>query len=237
MGNLGVLGVLGGMGPLATADFLTKLVEITPAKKDADHLPVIIRSIPQIPDRTAALLEAGPSPLPELVEHASALKAGGATIGAMPCNTAHHWFDEIVSNSGLPFIHIADAVIADIRVRGLGDAAIGLLATAGTVHSGFYQNKLAESGLRPLVPDAASQQRVMRGIGCVKGGNPDLARTEFIEAAAALTGNGARAVILGCTEIPAVLEPSNEFIDSTLALAQACVSHFQGSALQSETYA
>jgi len=230
-----MLGVLGGMGPLATADFLTKLVEITPAKKDADHLPVIIRSVPQIPDRTAALLEAAPSPLPELVEHAAALKAGGATIGAMPCNTAHHWFDEIESRSGLPFIHIADAVIADIRARGLGDAAIGLLATAGTIHSGFYQNKLGQGGLRALVPDEASQQRVMRGIGWVKGGKPDLARTEFIEAAAALTGNGARAVILGCTELPAVLEPSNEFIDSTLALAQACVRHFHGPALHAES--
>ena len=229
-----MLGVLGGMGPLATADFLTKLVENTPAEKDADHPPVLIRSIPQIPDRTAALLEEGASPLPELAEHAKALKAGGATIGAMPCNTAHHWFDEIVDRSGLPFIHIADAVIDDIRARGARDAPIGLLATPGTVYSGFYQDKLAENGLRCLIPDEAGQEHVTRGIQWVKGGKLDLARAEFIEAADALAGKGAGAVILGCTELPAVLGPSSEFIDSTLALAQACVRHFRGPTPQSE---
>lgn len=223
-----MLGVLGGMGPLATADFLTKLVENTPAEKDADHLPVIIRSIPQIPERTAALLDGGPSPLADLVEHASALKSGGATIGAMPCNTAHHWFDEIVSQSGLPFIHIADAVIADIRARGLSDAAIGLLATPGTLHSGFYQDKLIENGLRALIPDEASQQRVTRAIEWVKGGKLDFARSEFLAAIEALTGKGARAVILGCTELPAALGPGDAIIDSTLALARACVRHFRG---------
>ncbi len=223
-----MLGVLGGMGPLATADFLTKLVENTPAEKDADHPPVLIRSIPQIPDRTAALLEEGASPLPELAEHAKALKAGGATIGVMSCNTAHHWFDEIVDASGLPFIHIADAVIADIRARGLSDAAIGLLATPGTLHSGFYQDKLLKSGLRALIPDEASQQRVTHAIEWVKGGKLDPARSEFLVAIEALTGKGAKAVILGCTELPAALGPGDAIIDSTLALARACVRHFHG---------
>lgn len=218
-----MLGVLGGMGPLATADFFTKLVASTPGDRDADQLPVIIRSIPQIPDRNAAIMGYGPSPIAEMVHHARALKADGAQLAAMPCNTAHHWYSELVAKSGLPFIHIADAVIEHLRERGIDGIPVGLIATPGTMRSGFYQKKLAAQGYTCLIPNEADLNQVYRCIGMVKAGKFDQARDVFGKAVAELTKNGAHAVILGCTELPAVLGHNEAHIDSNMALAQACV--------------
>ncbi|GBF24996.1 aspartate racemase [bacterium MnTg02] len=217
-----MLGVLGGMGPLATVDFLAKLVAVTPGKRDEDHLPVIIRSIPQIPDRTAAILNGGRSPLAALIENASALHQGGAELGVIPCNTAHHWFEDLTAAVDLPFMHIADAVIDRIKRQGLDRGTIGLLATPGTIHSGFYQSKLADSGYDCLVPDECQQARLYEGIGCVKAGKLDAAADIFAERVDELKQRGADLVILGCTELPAVLDPSPFEIDSTLALCESC---------------
>src|SRR4051812_14632246 len=102
-----VLGVLGGMGPLATVDFLKKLIEETPATRDQDHVPVVVYSVPQIPDRPGAILEATESPLPAMLEGVRVLKGAGAAALAIACNTAHYWYDEL-SAEGVPVVHIAD---------------------------------------------------------------------------------------------------------------------------------
>src|SRR3954471_9827880 len=108
-----LLGVLGGMGPLATVDFLAKLIEETPAKGDPDHVPVIVYSVPQIPDRPGAILENTESPLPAMLEGVRHLKRGGATLIAIACNTAHFWYDAL-SAEGVPIAHIADATCDDL---------------------------------------------------------------------------------------------------------------------------
>ena len=131
-----MLGVLGGMGPLATVDFLAKVVTSTPATGDAGHIPLVVRSVPQIPDRNAAVLGQGDSPLEMLCAEARALKDGGATVGVMPCNTAHHWFDELSTAVDLEFIHIADAAIAALDSQGVAGQTVGLLGTLGTLKSG-----------------------------------------------------------------------------------------------------
>ncbi len=221
-----MLGVLGGMGPLATADFLSKIVSCTPGKQDADHLPVVMRSIPQIPDRTRAIIDGGVSPIGEMVRHARALKSGGARIGAMPCNTAHHWYEQLVCESGLEFIHIADAAIDSIRENGHTSAEIGLLSTPGTLSSGFYQERLALHGYSCLVPRDDELEQVYRGISWVKSGHRTKAFDVFQHVVQTLIDRGAEVVILGCTELPAVLNDSEKTIDSTMALARACVRHF-----------
>ncbi len=104
-----ILGVLGGMGPLATVDFLQKLIEETPASRDQDHIPVIAYSVPQIPDRPLAILGKGESPLPHMLEGIHTLKRAGAQAIAIACNTAHYWYDDLVLQGGLPILHIADA--------------------------------------------------------------------------------------------------------------------------------
>ena len=108
-----MLGVIGGMGPLASADFFRKLIDATPAACDDEHIPVLIHSVPQLPSRPAAILRGGASPLPALMKARDRLVAAGATMLAMPCNTAHHWHAELAANS-VPFPHIADAVAVEL---------------------------------------------------------------------------------------------------------------------------
>ncbi|HXF67998.1 MAG TPA: amino acid racemase, partial [Burkholderiales bacterium] len=133
-----LLGVLGGMGPLATVDFMRKVIEATPARSDQEHLPLIVYSVPQVPDRTAAILQGGASPLPAMLRGIEVLGRAGAQALAIPCNTAHYWYDELVRQGGLPILHIADAACAALERRGVRGAAVGLLATSGTLAAGFY---------------------------------------------------------------------------------------------------
>src|SRR4030095_9258025 len=129
-----MLGVLGGMGPVATADFFAKLLVATPASRDEDHIPTLVHSLPQIPSRPAAILRGGPSPLPALLRARDRLITAGATMLAMPCNTAHHWHADLTRGLNLPFPHIADAVASEIP---RGDGRLGLIATAATLPDGY----------------------------------------------------------------------------------------------------
>jgi aspartate racemase len=118
-----LIGVLGGMGPLAAVDFLHKRIASAPAKRDQDHVPTLVWNVPQIPDRQKALAGTGPSPLPAMLEGIARLNAAGASRIVIPCNTAHIWFDDLQSASQAPIIHIADATITalpdDIGTVGL----------------------------------------------------------------------------------------------------------------------
>jgi aspartate racemase len=223
------LGVLGGMGPLATVDFMRKLIELTPAARDQDHLPLIVYSVPQVPDRTAAILGGGASPLPAMLQGIAVLERAGAQCIVIPCNTAHYWYDELVRQGGLPILHIAQAACDALERRGVPrGAAVGLLATSGTIAAGFYPQHLAARGYRCLLPPAAEQAAlVMEGIYQVKGGALERARQALALAARRLVDAGAQAIVLACTEIPVVLEPEHArpaaVVDATEALAAACV--------------
>lgn len=225
--NQPLLGVLGGMGPLATVDFLQKLIEETPASCDQDHIPVITYSVPQIPDRPLAITGNGESPLPHMLAGVRTLKGAGATAVAIACNTAHYWYDALVAESGLPLLHIADAACAEI-----GDVQrVGLLATAGTIAAGFYQARLQARGIECLLASDETQRTlVLPAIECVK--RNDLAQAHALATRATrrmLQGpHGAQRVIMGCTEIPLALDyqPSDvaeHCIDATRTLARACV--------------
>ena len=113
-----LLGVLGGMGPLATADFFKKLIEETPAQYDEEHVPVVIYSVPQMPDRVKAITHGAESPLPHMLAGMRALQRLEVGCVAIPCNTAHHWFEELQRASGLPILHIADAACDELHKRG-----------------------------------------------------------------------------------------------------------------------
>ena len=127
-GAHGPVGVLGGMGPLATVDFMHKLLAATPATRDQDHLPLLVSSIPQVPDRTAAYRGEGASPLPALIASGRRLVDGGASMVVMPCNTAHLWFEPLQAALGVPMLHLVDAALAEAAVA-VGGAPLGLLAT------------------------------------------------------------------------------------------------------------
>jgi len=225
-----MLGVLGGMGPLATADFYAKLIAQTPASRDQEHVPVIIYAVPQVPDRTAALLHGGASPLPALLAGLQALTAAGAQAIAIPCNTAHAWYDELAAASPVPILHIADAAAdAAARIAGPG-ARLALVATSGTLAAGFYPRRFAARGFDCATPtDPEMRDLVMPGIGRVKAGAVDEGGRLLERAIGALLARGAGAVVLGCTEVPVALDRiasplRAQCVDATAALATACVA-------------
>ena len=224
-----LLGVLGGMGPLAAADFLAKLVAETPATRDQDHIPYVAWGVPQVPERPAAILHGGASPLPQMLRGISALKQAGATIVAIPCNTAHYWHDDLVREGGLPILHIADAVCDMLAERGITAGKVGLLGTDGTIKAGFFQQRFAARGLDCVLSSRADQdQLVLPTIAAVKANDLPRAHKLAVDAVARLLDSGAQVVVLACTETPLAIDfadsPVNAHcIDATRALARACV--------------
>lgn len=230
-----VLGILGGMGPLATVDFMREIVEITRAKRDQDHLPIVVCDIPQIPDRSRAIVGRGVSPLRALRRGLAMLESAGCSYVAIACNTAHHWYPQLSETAQAPILHIADAACDALARVGLKKgAAVTVLGTQGTLVSGFYQERLAMHGFRYLaLPRAELDRRVAPGIRHVKAGRIAEAARLFLRTLAHMRGLGAEAAILGCTEIPAALRtagkvPGIVVIDSNRALAEACVRHWKG---------
>jgi aspartate racemase len=218
------------MGPLATLDFLHKLIEETPASGDADHVPVIVYAVPQIPDRPAAITGGGESPLPHMLKGIHTLRQGGAQIIAIPCNTAHYWYDILVIEGGLPIIHIADAACEELAARGISADTVGLIATNGTIAAGFFQQRLAERGLSCILSSVADQNAlVLPAIEHVKRNDLSRAHALATRAVQNLCGAGARAVILACTEIPPAIDyaptaVSGFCVDATRVLAKACAA-------------
>lgn len=217
------IGVLGGMGPAATVDFLAKLVAATPAARDQDHVPTIVYSVPQIPDRSSAILCDSSAPLRAMLVGLNVLERAGAEIVAIPCNSAHRWYDELSASTDLPILHIAKAVSERIP-RG-HDGPIALLATRGTILAGVYQRYLGSMGRTLVVPGEDDQCVVDAAIRRVKTGEDGASDAE--EAVERLLDAGARMVILACTELPLALNGSSlreHCIDATEALAEGCVA-------------
>ena len=224
-----LVGVLGGMGPLATADFITKLIAMTPAERDDDHVPLIVCSCPQLPPRAASILDThARSPLPELKERLDLLLTAGAKCIVMPYNTAHYWHGALAEAARpVPFIHIADAAADELARRKLS-GTVGLIATEGTFKAGFYQERLAAHGFPCALPsDAVTRSLVLPAIAHVKANRVAEAEPMFREAVRrVMAESGAKAVILACTEVPVALSIADPWvrahcIDATEALAKA----------------
>lgn len=221
-----ILGVLGGMGPLASADFMRQLTLLTPAEDDQDHIPTILWSDPRVPNRTAARLAGGEDPLPALMRGIRGLEAAGAGAIAIPCNTAHGWFDAMAAQTPLPILHIVDAARADLLRQGVTEGPIGLMGTAGTLAMRLYQERIGFDCLTPS--DEEMARLVTPAIGAVKANGVEAAYAPLAEAARLLRARGAKAVVLGCTEIPLGIAagPAMDFpvVDTVAALARAAVT-------------
>ncbi|SEH03655.1 aspartate racemase [Nonomuraea solani] len=206
----------------------TKLISTTPATGDQDHLRTVIWSDPTIPDRTEALLGSGPDPTPWLLNGGRVLREAGATVIAIPCNTAHAFVPRIAGHVGLPIVHMIGEVAGHLSALTPRVHTAGLLATTGTVRAGLYQEWLDRAGIRLVLPEAASQHgEVMAAIRAVKAGARDDTTTDLLaRAARRLTEQGAQTVIAGCTEIPLGL-PADAvdvpLVDPALVLARALV--------------
>jgi aspartate racemase len=213
-----VLGVLGGMGPAATVAFLARVQALTPAQGDADHIRVVMDLNPQVPDRNTQPGEAEA----ELATMARRLKAAGAEVLAMPCNTAHAQKAGIEA-AGLPFIDMIAATVA--AVKGQDARRVGILATPGG--EALYRAALEAEGMKTVLLEVPDREAFMACVYAVKRGDTGSTnRAEMARLAGALTLAGADAVIAGCTEVPLLLdaaEVSVALVDSAEVLAGACV--------------
>ena len=218
------LGIIGGMGPLATADLFRKIVEHTEAACDQEHIHVLIDNNTNIPDRTKALLDGGADPTEELQKSAKRLIAAGAEALMMPCNTAHNFHEAVKAVSEVPVLHMIDLTRDSLKEQGVTCA--GLLATTGTFRTGIYQSRFA-SQIELLTPNEEEQEAVMDMIyGGVKAGVRDYDASKVQACAQRLIAAGAQTIILGCTELPLAMDlydldfPS---CDPTLELALGAI--------------
>lgn len=222
------LGVLGGMGPMATVDFVKRIVEKSPACSDQEHMAMIISNNPITPDRTKCILENGEDPLKVMLSNLMSLKESGATHAVIPCNTAHYWLDKLKCDD-LPFISIIDSVLNEACRRKM--QRIGILATDATVKTGMYAKAIETKGMQVMLPDSQQQADVMQGIYQVKAGNIEQGRALMEPVFDSLIAQGADGVILGCTEIPLAFDgfpadKKRQALDSLDLLADECVSYY-----------
>jgi aspartate racemase len=226
------LGVLGGMGPSATAEFLRLLAARVPGTADQHHPRIVMLSDPSIPDRTAAVLEGGDAPLPPIRDGLATLARWGADLLVVPCNTAHVYIDRLRGRLAVPLIHIVDATLGEAMRR--SPEGGWLAATTGTVVSGLYQRRAEALGYRLLLPDGESQNAVHDAAVLVKANRTDEAGKLFGTVARALWRRRRLPVLAACTELPLAYEaarlPGEMMISSLDALAVACVEHLYGPA-------
>ena len=221
------IGILGGMGPLATADLYRKIIERTRADRDNEHIRVYIDGNAAIPDRTAAILHGGEDPVPEMLSALRHLEACGADCIIMPCNTAHYFLPRLREQTALPILDMQRITAEVCRERFPGKTA-AILATDGTVQSGLYDRALDAEGVRWIHPGESEQKSLMHLIyGVVKASRPMEPEKERWDAILdTLRGQGADLFILGCTELPVlagVLPSEGPFLDPTDELAKAAI--------------
>jgi aspartate racemase len=225
-----LIGVIGGMGPESTVDFMRKLIEMTDAHNDQEHIPLLVSSMPNFPDRSHHLLRGGESPLPALLERLHLLERAGATCIVMVCNTAHYWFDQLQAATTVQMLSMIDAV-AD-AAKEAGFAKVGLLSTDATMATRMYQKSLKRADIECVTPNEALQKKMIDGIYAWKSGIPAKARDDLDAPYRYVAEQGVDAIILGCTELPLILEDAirenpSFFLDSNRILAQAVIRWYE----------
>lgn len=221
------IGILGGMGPMATADLYTKIVSLTKASCDREHIRVYIDSDPRIPDRTAAILSGGEDPVPRMLDALRNLERCGASCIIVPCNTAHYFLPQLQEQTSLPILSMLQAA-AETCDKAFAGKTAAILATKGTLATGLYEKALTAQGVRFLVPDEAEQDALMRVIyDGVKAGKPAAAYAGDLEkVVSSLQTKGAEVFLLGCTELPLAVQAAKltvPVVDPTTELAKAAI--------------
>ena len=223
------LGIIGGLGPMATARFLALITAMTAAEKDQDHIEILLHSRPAIPDRTAFILgKSSDSPLPDLCAVAAGLAKAGAEILAIPCFTAHLFYRQICEAARIPVIDAIGETVAHLQSAAIN--RVGILATDGTLHSRLFQDRLAEADISAICPDDDIQRLVMDIIynEVKKGARISSAKLD------AITGHmhdkGAQTILLGCSELSLLKDfdappTTPPLLDVLTVLARSAVLH------------
>ena len=203
------LGILGGMGPAASAEFVTRLVAQTPAACDQEHIPFVLWNDPTVPDRSTSLINKDDRPWAKLKAGVLGLKAAGCDHIVIPCNTAHFWFDRL-NQLGVPITHIVGSVAEELRALKIYSGTIGVIGTKATMSLGLYQNYLGKLGWSCVTPSTNEMNNLVQpAIDLVKAGNIDAAHDMLLKAIDQLIPWGVDAVVLGCTEIPLAIRETH----------------------------
>ncbi len=220
------VGVIGGMGPAATVHFMARVLALTPAKTDQDHVRLIVDNNGGVLDRNAAIRGEGPSPARALADMAQGLERAGSEVLVMPCNTAHAFAAEVRAATALPFIDLIEATCDEAMAA--RPRRVGVLAADGCRRAGLYQAAFARRGVEALLGGAGDHEAFMDLIYRIKAGDlgPDV-RARVRSLAEGLISAGAEVIVAGCTEVPLVLasdDLSAPLIDSIDALARATIA-------------
>lgn len=220
-----ILGVLGGMGPAASAEFLKILTEKYPAEKDQDHPVVYLISDPKIPDRGSSIEGKGEDPSPYIINDLEKLIGWGAGLLAVPCNTAHYFIDRFRDRIGVPIVHIIEATVEASMERSSKGA--WMISTMGTARSGLYQKVAADRGYRLVIPPEDVQREIQETIVLVKSGKMESAAWAIERAVKKLWEIEDLPIVTACTELPLAYDasdlPTEKNISSLDALAEACI--------------
>lgn len=225
MADMRTLGVIGGLGPIATAHFMELIIRMTEAQTDQEHLDMIIYNRPSIPDRTSYILDQSkPNPLPEMIRVGNTLARQGAKLIAIPCMTAHYFHRELTRYIEAPIVHAIHETAVHLKKHGITRA--GIMATDGTIRSKLFQQELEKHGITPVIPGEKGQKCVMSVIYDDIKANRPAGMDKFDLAARDLREAGAQAIILGCTELSLVKRDcpiGAGYLDAMEVLARRCV--------------
>jgi aspartate racemase len=222
------LGILGGMGPAASAEYITRLINQTQANCDQEHIPFVLWNEPRTPDRSTSLRNGDDRPLPYLLQGIQALKTAGCDLIVIPCNTAHFWYDELIKFQ-VPIVHIVDSVAYSLCDADVNSGTIGIIGTQATIELGLYQNHLIDWNC--IVPSQEEMDNIVQpAIDLVKAGDMIKSHTMLMSVVDSLISRGARAVVLGCTEIPLAIREFNQngipLINSIDSLVKVAIKEF-----------
>lgn len=224
------IGIIGGMGPAATADLFAKLIAATDAQRDQDHLRILVDNNPRIPNRNDAIAGRGPSPGPQLTAGARGLEQAGADVLIIACNTAHAFQSEIEAAVSIPLLSMIDATVDAAMDK--GGERFGVLAADGCRRARLYDRAFEARGVKALLLDNAAQAEFMDLIFRVKAGDTGAdVRRRMAALALSLNARGAQAIVAACTEVPLVLSPDTlaiPVINSTDALVSRVIAFATG---------
>ena len=207
------LGILGGMGPAASAEFVNRLIAQTSASCDQEHIPFVLWSDPRVPDRSTSLRNKDDLPLSWLLNGIQGLKSAGCNCIVIPCNTAHFWFDEMKKQASWnsKIIHIVDSVVDALQCVNVTNSTIGIIGTQATIELGLYQYKLNKLGWNCITPTKEEMDTLVQpAINLIKANNNEAAQPLIMTVVNRLIDSGAKAVVLGCTELPLAVKQTEE---------------------------
>lgn len=221
-----IVGIIGGMGPEATVDLMQRIIDLTPALDDKDHIRCIVDNNPKVPSRIKAIIEGhGQDPGPCMADMGKRLESWGADFLAIPCNTAHYYYDAVQDAVNIPVIHLIDLVSGHVKTNFPEYEKVGMLASPAVAMTGLYAKRFKKLGIEDLWPDPVHQEKLLGVIKDIKKGNTNAHVLDtYARVCENLSEKGAKLAIIACTELSALNRPLPlDTIDAAHLLAQEIV--------------